>query len=101
MQKQPSYHSAMRLAKVVIGGPRRVMVEGIRAIAERLCAVIAASDTVDNMVRAIKTERPVAAIVDCSDSSWDLETVIEQLTISAPELSIVAFVNSANLRNNC
>lgn len=98
MQEQPSYHSGMRLAKVVIGGPRRVMVEGIRAIAERLCSVVAASDTVDDMVRAVKTERPVAAIID--GSSWDLEAVIEQLTFSAPELAIVAFVNSANIGSN-
>src|SRR6185437_12771409 len=78
--------------RIVIGGPRRPLLEGLREIASRSCQVVAVSSNFTVVHQAVRLLLPDLVIVDAASACWEPGSVVDRLGTIARELRILAFV---------
>jgi DNA-binding NarL/FixJ family response regulator len=83
--------------RIVIGGPRRRLLEGLKDIASRTCQVVAVSSNFTVVHQAVRLLTPDLVIVDAASACWEPGFVVDRLGAVARELRIIAFVPDERL----
>jgi len=78
--------------RIVIGGPKRRLLEGLKEIASRTCRVVAVSDNFTVIYQAVRLLSPDLVIIDAASTCWELGSVVDRLGGISRELRILALV---------
>jgi DNA-binding NarL/FixJ family response regulator len=78
--------------RIVVGGPRRALLEGLKEVASNTCHVLAVSSNFTVIQQAVRLLAPDCAIIDCGTGCWELESVMDRLGSVCPGLRILAFL---------
>jgi DNA-binding NarL/FixJ family response regulator len=80
------------LPRIVIGGPQRRLLEGLKEIASRTCRVVAVSSNFTVIHQAVRLLAPHLFIVDAASAAWAPASVMDRLGNISPDLRILALV---------
>jgi DNA-binding NarL/FixJ family response regulator len=78
--------------RIVIGGPRKPLLEGLREVASRTCNVLTVSNNFVVIQQAVRLLAPDAAVIDAGTTCWEIESLIERLASTSPALRILALI---------
>jgi DNA-binding NarL/FixJ family response regulator len=78
--------------RIVIGGPRRRLLEGLREVASRTCNVLAVSSNFIVIQQAVRLLTPDIAVIDADMAYWETGSLIDRLASVSPGLRILALV---------
>jgi DNA-binding NarL/FixJ family response regulator len=78
--------------RIVIGGPRRRLLEGLREVASRTCHVLAVSSNFIVIQQAVRLLAPDIVVIDAEMGCWETRSVVNRLASASPGLRILALV---------
>src|SRR3569833_361914 len=78
--------------RIVIGGPQRRLLEGVKEVASRLCQILAVSSNFTVIHQAVRLLAPDLVIIDAASAAWELGTVMDRLGSLSRELRIHALI---------
>lgn len=79
-------------SRVVIGGPRKPLLEGLKEVASHTCHVLAVSSNFTVIQQTVRLFVPDCAIIDCGTGCWELESVLDRFGCVAPGLRVLALL---------
>ena len=83
--------------RIVIGGPQRRLLEGLKEVALRTCEVMAVSSNFTVIHQAVRLLTPDLVIVDTASAAWELGAIMDRLGSISPEVRILALVPDARM----
>jgi len=78
--------------RVVLGGPRRLLLEGLREVTSRTCQVLMASSNFVVIQQAVRLLAPDLAVIDAGVACWETASLIDRLASVSRGLRILALV---------
>ncbi len=78
--------------RIVIGGPNRRLLEGLKEVALRTCQVMAVSSNFTVIHQAVRLLAPDLVIVDAASDAWEVGAVMDRLGRVSRDLRILALV---------
>jgi len=78
--------------RVVLGGPRRLLLEGLREVTSRTCHVLMASSNFIVIQQAVRLLAPDLAVIDAGVACWETASLIDRLASVSRGLRILALV---------
>lgn len=83
--------------RIVIGGPKRPLLEGLKDVAARSCNVLMVSSNFTVIQQAVRLLSPDLAVIDCGEGCWEFDPIVERLGSISTGLRILAFLPDALL----
>lgn len=78
--------------RIVIGGPQRRLLEGLKEVASRTCQILTVSSNFTVIHQAVRLLTPDLVIIDAASAAWELGAVVDRLGSISRELRILALV---------
>ncbi|HEY4085639.1 MAG TPA: LuxR C-terminal-related transcriptional regulator [Bryobacteraceae bacterium] len=79
--------------RIVIGGPQRPLLEGLKEVASRTCQILAVSSNFTVIHQAVRLLAPDLVIIDAASAAWELGTIVDRLGSISRDLRILALVS--------
>ncbi|HVW08126.1 MAG TPA: LuxR C-terminal-related transcriptional regulator [Bryobacteraceae bacterium] len=83
--------------RVIIGGPQRRLLEGLRQIASRICPVTAVSSNFTVIHQAVRLLNPDVVVIDAAIACWELESIVSRIGNMSRDLRILALIPAGHL----
>jgi DNA-binding NarL/FixJ family response regulator len=86
--------------RIVIGGPRKPLLEGLREVSSRTCNVLTVSNNFVVIQQTVRLLSPDAAVIDAGTACWEIGSLIDRLASTSPALRILALIPDEQIRKS-